>query len=198
MKQIIIATKNEGKVREFKDFFRAYDIEVLSLYDLGSELPDIEETGATFEENAALKAEQISSILHKTVLADDSGLMVDALDGAPGIYSARYAGEEKNDDANNQKLLHALKDVPEEKRTAKFVCVLAVSVPNEETVFKIGTCEGRIAYNSQGENGFGYDPLFIPEGYTETMAEISSEEKNRISHRSNAIKKLENWVKDIK
>lgn len=198
MKQIIIATKNKGKVREFNDFFRTYGIEVLSLLDLDSDIPDIEETGATFEENAALKAEQIANLLNKPVLADDSGLMVDALDGAPGVYSARYAGEKKSDYANNEKLLNALKDVPEEKRTAKFICVLAVSVPGEETVFQTGICEGKIGFEPQGNNGFGYDPLFIPNGYTNTMAEISSEEKNRISHRSQAIKKLENWVKDIK
>lgn len=198
MEQIIIATKNKGKIREFKDFFKVYGIEVLSLFDLDKNIPDIAETGATFEENAALKAEQIASLLNKPVLADDSGLMVDALDGAPGIYSARYAGEEKSDDANNEKLLNALKSVPEEKRTAEFVCVLAVCVPEEETVFQTGICKGKIASKPQGSNGFGYDPLFVPDGYTKTMAEIPAEEKNRISHRSQAIKKLENWVKDIK
>ncbi len=198
MEQIIIATKNKGKIREFKDFFKVYGIEVLSLFDLDKNLPDIAEIGATFEENAALKAEQIASLLNKPVLADDSGLMVDALDGAPGIYSARYAGEEKSDDANNEKLLNALKSVPKEKRTAKFVCVLAVCVPEEKTVFQTGICEGKIASMPQGSNGFGYDPLFVPDGYTKTMAEIPAEEKNRISHRSQAIKKLENWVKDIK
>lgn len=155
MKQIIIVTKNKGKVREFNDLFQNYGIKVLSLLELDSDIPDIEETGVTFEENAALKAEQIANLLNKPVLADDSGLVVDALNGAPGVYSARYAGEEKSDQANNEKLLKALRDVPEGKRTAKFVCVLAVSVPGEETVFQTGTCEGKIGFVPQGDYGFG-------------------------------------------
>lgn len=197
LKQVLIATKNKGKASEFKEFFSKYNIEVLSLLDLEEQLPDVEETGVTFEENAALKAEQIAAILNKPVLADDSGLMVDALNGDPGIYSARYAGHGKNDQDNNVKLLNELKDIPKEKRKAKFVCVLAVAIPGEETIFRTGICEGEITFTPQGNNGFGYDPLFIPNGSNKTMAELSSEEKNSISHRSAAIKKLENWVKEI-
>lgn len=195
MKQILIATKNKGKIKEFESFFFTFGIEVLSLYDLDKNLPDIEETGTTFEENAAIKAEKISSLLNKAVLADDSGLMVDALDGAPGIYSARYAGTDKSDTANNEKLLKELGGIAEEERTAKFVCTLAIARPNEETIFKTGYCHGKIATSPKGEHGFGYDPLFIPKGYNQTMAELSPEEKNKISHRSEAIKQLEEWVK---
>ncbi|MHA6252099.1 XTP/dITP diphosphatase [Oceanobacillus sp. CAU 1775] len=195
MRQIVIATKNKGKIKEFEDFFKKYGIEVLSLYDLENNIPDIEETGSTFEENAALKAEQIAHILNKAVLADDSGLMVDALNGEPGIYSARYAGADKSDSENNNKLLKNLENVPEEKRTAKFVCTLAIARPGEETIFKTGYCHGQIGYSPKGEHGFGYDPLFIPNGYNKTMAELSPEEKNKISHRSEAIKQLDDWLK---
>lgn len=195
LKQILIATKNKGKIKEFESFFLKFGIEVLSLYDLDEDFPDIEETGATFEENAAIKAEEIAKLLNKAVLADDSGLMVDALDGAPGIYSARYAGEGKSDAANNEKLLKELASVSEEDRTAKFVCTLAIARPNEKTIFKTGYCHGEIALSLEGEHGFGYDPLFIPKGYNQTMAELSPEEKNKISHRSEAIKQLEEWVK---
>src|SRR5699024_2762772 len=150
-------------------------------------IEDVEETGETFEENARLKAEQISSLLHEPVLADDSGLIIDALDGRPGVYSARYAGLSKNDQDNNRKVLDELKDVPMENRTARFVCVLAVARPSKETFFVRGICEGKIAYSEIGINGFGYDPIFIPEGYSTTMSDISSEEKNQISNRGRAI-----------
>ncbi|SFD58872.1 XTP/dITP diphosphohydrolase [Lentibacillus persicus] len=193
MKELVIATKNKGKAKEFKSFFAEYGINAISLLELNEEIDDIEETGSTFEENAALKAEQISRLLQKPVLADDSGLVIDALDGRPGIYSARYAGEPKNDQANIEKVLHELKDTTE--RSARFVCILAVAVPGEDTLFKKGYCEGKIATAQAGENGFGYDPVFIPDGYTQTMAELSAEEKNKISHRRNAIKALEDWVK---
>src|SRR5690625_1768312 len=124
MKQMIIATKNKGKAAEFKEFFGAYGIETKALLDLEEELPDIEETGTTFEENAALKAEQIAALLQIPVLADDSGLIIDALNGKPGIYSARYAGEPTNDQANIAKVLEEMKEIPPEKRTARFICVL--------------------------------------------------------------------------
>lgn len=195
MKEIIIATRNKGKVNEFIDFFKPYGIKVQSLLEIAEQLPDVEETGDSFAENATLKAEQIAELLNRPVLADDSGLVVDALHGAPGIYSARYAGEEKSDEANNQKLLKNLQEVPQDKRTARFVCVLAIAVPGEETTLYGGVCEGKIALNPKGTNGFGYDPLFIPNGYQQTMAELSSAEKNQISHRSNAIKQLKNWEK---
>lgn len=194
MEKIMIASRNKGKIKEFTEFFRPYGIEVTSLVDFET-IPDIEETGESFEENAKIKAEQVADIVRMPVLADDSGLTVDALDGAPGIYSARYAGEGSSDDENNEKLLEALRDVPKEKRTARFVCVLAISTPGEETVYYKGYCEGEIGFEAKGENGFGYDPVFIPKGYDRTMAELSSEEKNAISHRSQAFKQLERWEK---
>ncbi|WP_047985014.1 XTP/dITP diphosphatase [Ornithinibacillus californiensis] len=196
MKEIIIATKNEGKAKEFKTLFARYNIKAVSLLDLSEELPDIEETGSTFEENAALKSEGIAEILNIPVIADDSGLVVDALDGRPGIFSARYAGEPKDDKKNLEKVLDELEDVPKEDRSARFVCVLAVTIPGEQTIFKKGFCEGTIAYVEKGSHGFGYDPIFIPKGYNQTMAELGPEEKNKISHRKNAMIQLEDWIQN--
>lgn len=197
MKEIIIATKNNGKAKEFRDFFLAYGIKASSLLDLSMDIPDVEETGTTFEENAALKAEQISELLGVPVLADDSGLKIDALDGEPGIYSARYAGTSKNDQANIEKVLKKLSDVPKEKRTARFICVLAVATPGKETIFHKGICEGNIATTVKGDNGFGYDPIFIPHNTEKTMAELEPSEKSQISHRKNAIIKLDAWIKTL-
>lgn len=197
MKQIIIATHNRGKATEFKSFFSNFQVNALSLLDLKENLPDVEETGSTFKENASLKAEQIAAIIAQPVLADDSGLVIDALDGRPGIYSARYAGEQKDDRANVKKVLHELVDVPFVNRTARFVCVLAVAIPGKETIFTTGTCEGKIALETSGTNGFGYDPIFIPNGYKKTMAELSATEKNKISHRSRAMEHLEDWIKSF-
>ncbi|MFA1820603.1 XTP/dITP diphosphatase [Virgibacillus oceani] len=196
MKQILVATKNKGKAKEFKAFFSGYRIKAYSLLDLEEEIPDIEETGITFKENAALKAEQIAENLSIPVLADDSGLMIDHLGGSPGIYSARYAGEMKDDNANMDKVLDELENVPEKKRSARFICVLAVAIPSEETIFRTGYCEGHIGFSKKGKNGFGYDPIFVPDGYHVTMAELSSEEKNQISHRKHAISQLEEWLKE--
>lgn len=191
MKELIIATKNEGKAEEFKALFQQYGVSVLSLLDLGDSIPDVEETGTTFQENAYLKASEMASYLQKPVIADDSGLVVDALDGAPGIYSARYAGEPKSDERNNDKLLDALKEVHVHERDARFICMLAFCSPNQEAVFAEGRCEGSIAVEAVGANGFGYDPIFIPRGYESTMAELSSSEKNKLSHRHHALQKLE-------
>ncbi|MGN1385081.1 MAG: XTP/dITP diphosphatase [Bacillus sp. (in: firmicutes)] len=189
MKKIIIATGNKGKAREFATLFSPLGYEVLTLHDLEG-ATDVEETGTTFEENAILKAEALCEQFHTMVIADDSGLMIDALDGRPGVYSARYAGEQKNDDENIDKVLDELKDVPDEKRTARFYCALAVAVPGQETITVSGTVEGRIASRRQGENGFGYDPVFYVPDLGKMMAELKPEEKNAISHRANALKKL--------
>lgn len=189
MKKIIIATGNKGKAREFATLFSPLGYEVLTLHDLEG-ATDVEETGTTFEENAILKAEALCEQFHTMVIADDSGLMIDALDGRPGVYSARYAGEQKNDDENIDKVLDELKDVPDEKRTARFYCALAVAVPGQETITVSGTVEGRIASGRQGENGFGYDPVFYVPDLGKMMAELKPEEKNAISHRANALKKL--------
>ncbi|WP_173915912.1 XTP/dITP diphosphatase [Halobacillus sp. Marseille-Q1614] len=197
MKKVIIATKNEGKAREFKEMFLKYELEGYSLLDLNEPVEDIEETGMTFEENALIKAEAIARQFSLPVVADDSGLEVDALNGAPGIYSARYAGIEKDDQKNIDKLLSELKGVEKEKRTARFVCAIAIARPDSDSLVERGTCEGSIAEKQEGSQGFGYDPVFIPKGESRTMAEHTSEEKNAISHRKNAILKIEKWLSDL-
>ncbi|MDF2791152.1 MAG: nucleoside-triphosphate diphosphatase, partial [Neobacillus sp.] len=175
MKEVIIATKNPGKAREFEHIFAPRGIAVRTLLDY-PEIEDVEETGTSFEENATLKAEAVSQQLNKMVIGDDSGLIVDALEGRPGIYSARYAGEEpKNDKKNLEKVLLELKGVPESDRTARFYCALAVSVPGKETITVAGTCEGRILEEQRGTNGFGYDPVFYVPEKERTMAELSSD-----------------------
>ncbi len=189
MKEVIIATKNEGKVREFKAMLEPRGYEVKSLLDIGY-TPEIEETGQTFEENAVIKAETISKETGKIVIADDSGLSVDYLGGSPGVYSARYAGEEKNDLANLKKLLKELEGVEKEDRSARFRCALALCTPGQETKTVEGSVEGYITEEPRGTNGFGYDPVFLVKDKDQTMAELSSGEKNKISHRAEALKKL--------
>ncbi|MGM9926608.1 MAG: XTP/dITP diphosphatase [Bacillus sp. (in: firmicutes)] len=189
MKNLIIATGNKGKAKEFETLFSPLGYNVLTLRDLEGAI-EVEETGSTFEENAVLKAETLCKQFNTMVIADDSGLIIDALDGRPGIYSARYAGEEKNDEANMDKVLEELKDVPEEKRTARFYCALAVARPNQETVTFSGTVEGRIATARQGEYGFGYDPIFYVPSLQKMMAQLEPQEKNAISHRANALRNL--------
>ncbi|MED4804108.1 XTP/dITP diphosphatase [Bacillus atrophaeus] len=189
MKEAIIATHNPGKVKEFKDILAPKGYDVKSLADIGF-LEEIEETGHTFEENAVLKTEAVAKAVNKMVIADDSGLSVDNLGGSPGVYSARYAGEQKDDAANINKVLQELKGIEKEQRTARFRCALAVSIPGKETKTVEGHVEGYIAEEPKGENGFGYDPIFIVKDKDKTMAELTSDEKNKISHRANALKKL--------
>ena len=190
MNTVIIATKSIGKAKEFEKLFFPLGMTVKTLLDY-PELEDVEETGTTFKENAALKAETIAKVLNVMVIGDDSGLEVDALEGRPGVYSARYAGIEKNDEANIDKVLAELQDVPESERTARFCCALAMAEPGKETLTVFGTCEGHILRERRGTNGFGYDPVFYVDAEGKSMAELSSEEKNKISHRANAIKQLE-------
>jgi XTP/dITP diphosphohydrolase len=197
MNTVIIATKNIGKAKEFEKLFLPLGMTVKTLLDY-PELEDVDETGTTFEDNAALKAETISKVLGVMVIGDDSGLEVDALEGRPGVYSARYAGIEKNDEANIDKVLAELQDVPENERTARFCCALAMAEPGKETLTVFGTCEGRILRERIGSNGFGYDPVFFVESEGKAMAELSSEEKNKISHRASAIKQLEKTLKHRK
>lgn len=185
----MIATANKGKVKEFEEILGSHDIKILTLLDF-PEIGEIEETGKTFKENAALKATTVAKILNKTVLADDSGLVVDALDGAPGVYSARYAGEAHNDAKNNEKLLNELKNVKPGDRTARFHCTLAISTPVGEVDYYEGECPGEIALELSGANGFGYDPLFYLPDFGVTMANLTPDQKNSISHRGNAIKEL--------
>ncbi len=189
MRKLVIATANVGKAQEFRGILEKYDVEILTLKDF-PEIGEIEETGTTFAENAALKATEVAKILNQTVLADDSGLIVDALGGAPGVYSARYAGEAHNDAKNNEKLLHELSGVKDVERTARFHCTLALATPDGTVDYYEGDCEGRIAHELSGENGFGYDPLFFLPERGVTMANLTPAEKNQISHRANAIKNL--------
>lgn len=196
MKEVIIATKNPGKAKEFEHIFAPRGIAVRTLLDF-PEIPDVEETGTTFEANAILKAEAISRLLNRMVIGDDSGLMVDALEGQPGIYSARYAGEQKNDQENIDKVLLELTGLPVDKRTARFYCALAVAVPTQETITVSGICEGRILEERRGTHGFGYDPVFYVPEKGLAMAEMTSSEKNKISHRANALKKLDRVLDSI-
>jgi XTP/dITP diphosphohydrolase len=190
MKEVIIATKNRGKAKEFEEIFAPRGFVVRTLLDY-PEITDIEETGHTFEENAILKAEAVASRLNKIVMSDDSGLIIDALDGRPGIYSARYAGEQKDDQANIDLVLKELAGIPSNKRKARFYCALALATPGKDTITVAGTCEGIILEERRGSNGFGYDPIFFVSGKGHSMAELSSVEKNKISHRANAIKMLD-------
>ncbi|WP_411333544.1 XTP/dITP diphosphatase [Metabacillus indicus] len=189
MKEVIIATKNAGKLLDFQTILSAYDLTCISLLDI-DDAPDVDETGSTFEENAILKAEAISKLYGKMAIADDSGLSIDYLNGEPGIFSARYAGPEKDDAANIQKVLAELKHAEKEERTARFRCALALAEPGRETVTVEGSVEGYITEEPAGENGFGYDPIFLVKDKAKTMAELSKEEKNKISHRAAALKKL--------
>lgn len=189
-KTIVIATGNVGKAKEFAALFGAAGYEIKTLKDF-PDLPDVAETGTTFEANARLKAETISQLIQQPVLADDSGLCVDALSGMPGVYSARFAGEQKSDAANNAKLLHELYDVPDEKRGAHFHCTLVFAAPQKDSLVVSADWYGRIGRIPRGDYGFGYDPLFIPDGMEKTSAELLPAEKNHLSHRGQAMAKLQ-------
>jgi XTP/dITP diphosphohydrolase len=196
MKKIIIATQNRGKAKDFEALFGPLGYEVLTLHDVAEDM-DVEETGSTFEENALLKATALANHLQTIVIADDSGLEIDALDGRPGIYSARYAGEAKSDEANMEKVLKELETVKESDRTARFVCAIAVASPSSKPFTVRGTCEGIIATERKGENGFGYDPIFYVPAENKMMAELTAEQKGAISHRGNALKKLAANLDDL-
>jgi len=190
--KLLVATTNPGKFAEVKDFLRQLPLEVLSLSDLAT-WPRIIEDGATFEENALKKARSLAEYSGYLTLADDSGLEVDALNGAPGIYSARYCGEEGNDKKNNEKLMHELREISEEKRTGRFVCALALCAPKSHGMKEWtvrDSCEGRISFELKGENGFGYDPLFFYPSLGKTFGEIDRAIKATVSHRGKALKKL--------
>ncbi|MBI2412803.1 MAG: XTP/dITP diphosphatase [Deltaproteobacteria bacterium] len=190
--KLVIATKNRGKARELGDLLKGLDIDVLSLADFSSvKLPP--EDGKTFRENALKKARAVFEATGLPSLADDSGLVVDALDGRPGIFSARYAGEDATDEDNYRKLLGELEGVATEKRAARFVCALAYKDKVREEVFE-GELKGRIAETPRGGNGFGYDPVFEIERLKRTVAELSPAEKNAISHRAEALKRFKTWL----
>lgn len=197
MERIIVATKNKGKISEIKKVLSGLPFDVISMNEAGIDI-DVVEDGKTFEENSLKKALEICKVTKSMVMADDSGLEVDFLDGAPGIYSARFAGPEASDSDKNEKLLDLLKDVPFEQRTARFVCAIAVAFPDGRHFVVRGTCEGFIDFECKGNNGFGYDPLFFIQQYDRTMAEIDADVKNEISHRAKALaqmqEKLQNYL----
>lgn len=198
MAYIVAASKNKHKIEEIEAITKKYGMEVIPRDKAG--VPDdleIEENGETFEENSLKKAKGILAACGQPTIADDSGLMVDYLGGAPGVYSARFAGEDGNDEKNNEKLLFLLQDVPAAEKTAKFVSVITLAFPDGKTIVARGECPGRIIDTATGENGFGYDPLFVPNGYEKTFAQLTSEEKNSISHRAVALKELEKQLKEM-
>ncbi len=199
--KLVLATRNLGKVRELGEMLSDQrKVEILSLRDF-PDAPQIVEDGETYQENAIKKATQIVEHTGYLTLGDDSGLEVDALNGAPGVHSARYAGENASDAQRIEKLLDALKDVPNDQRTARFKCAMAIAEPKGQSKVVVGVCEGKIIRESRGVHGFGYDPVFVPAGYDRTFAELGDEVKNRISHRAKALRMANNcclMVEDFK
>ena len=193
MRQLLVATRNVHKTEEISSIleglFRVLDLSAVA------DAPEVEETGSTFVENARLKAVAISKITEGLVLADDSGLEVDALGGAPGVYSARYAGSNAEDAANNRKLLVELAGIPEEKRTGRFRCVMVIAREGEVLEEFEGSVEGMILEERRGSGGFGYDPLFVPEGHAKSFAELGPGIKNSFSHRARAMEKVVQWLR---
>lgn len=189
MIDIVIATRNKNKIKEITALLDGMPINIFSLDDGNWQIPEIQEDGKTFKENAIKKAKTIARLTGKLTLADDSGLMVDALGGQPGVYSARFAGGDATDRENNLKLLQLMKNIPPDRRGAQFVCVIAVASPEGKVDAVEGICRGDIGYLEEGGGGFGYDPIFIPTGYNKTFAELSMSVKNKISHRGRALEK---------
>lgn len=187
--RIVFATSNEGKMREIREILRSLGAEILSIKEAGVHV-DIVEDGETFEANAVIKARAVWEKTGGIVLADDSGLEIDYLNGEPGVYSARYMGEDTSYEIKNWNLIHRLKGVPEEKRTARFACVIAAVLPDGRVLTTRGTMEGHIAHEPAGEGGFGYDPILMLPEYGKTSAEITMEEKNAISHRGKALRAM--------
>ncbi len=199
----ILASQNKHKLQEFNGILEKHDLQVIARDDTCLPKDDVEETGTTLEANSLIKAQTIRDMIvnggyeeymNAPVLADDSGLMVDALNGAPGVYSSRYAGENPTFEDNNNKLLSELASVPYEKRTAQFVTVITMIYPDGTTLVAKGVCPGHIAETKLGEGGFGYDPVFIPEGYDQSFSQLGTDFKNTISHRALALAELERQI----
>lgn len=197
MKRIIAATQNKHKIEEIDKITKAYGFEIVARNDAG--IPDFEivEDGETFEENSYKKAYEIMKVSGEVTIADDSGIEVDYLDGKPGVYSARFAGENATDEDNNKKLVELLKNVPFEERTARYVSVITMVYPNGKTLVARGEVEGHIMLEPSGTNGFGYDPYFQPVGYEKTFGNFTMEEKNKISHRGRALEILKAKLEEI-
>ena len=190
-KQIIFATGNKDKMREIREIMADVDVEVLSMKEAGI-VVDVVEDGTSFEENSLIKAKAIAQYTDAIVLADDSGLEIDYLDKAPGVYSARFMGEDTSYDIKNQALINKLDGVPKDERTARFVCAIGAVLPNKETLVVRETMEGYIGYEIAGENGFGYDPIFYLDEFGCSSAALSREQKNEISHRGKALRAMKN------
>lgn len=203
IKTIIFATGNAGKIREIKEIFKELDLTILSMKEAGVSA-DPEEDGESFEDNSIIKAKAVRKLVDESypepsqvlVMADDSGLEVDYLDKAPGIMSARFMGHNTSYDIKNNEILKRLEGVTDEKRTARFVCAVSAVFSGGEALVTRQTMEGRIGYEIEGKNGFGYDPIFIPDGYDVTSATISPEEKNEISHRGKALRSMLKMIRD--
>jgi XTP/dITP diphosphohydrolase len=191
---LIVATRNKGKIREIREALKGLSLQIYALSDF-PDVPEIEEDGKSFVENALKKARYYSKYFGKLTITDDSGLEVECLKGLPGIYSARYAGEGATNQENNQKLLREMEGISLSKRGARFRCVMAMVSPDGREAIAEGSCEGRIGFKEKGRKGFGYDPLFILSEYEKTMAELSIEEKNKMSHRGKALRKLRKIIK---
>lgn len=194
MDKIIFATGNKDKVKEIQMILADLGVEVITMKDAGISI-DIEENGATYEENAMIKARAVAAYTKAIVMADDSGLEIDYLNKEPGVYSARYLGEDTSYRIKNANLISRLDGVPDEKRTARFVCAIGAVFPDGTEVTTRGTIEGRIGYEEKGANGFGYDPIFYVPEFGKTTAELSEEEKNRVSHRGNALRLMKEELK---
>ena len=194
MIEILFATSNAGKAKEVQAMFSDLDVDVKTLREEGIDI-EIEENGQTFAENALIKAKAIAGMTDKIVLADDSGLVVDYLNGEPGIYSARYMGEDTSYDIKNARILERMEGVPDDQRTARFVCAMAAIMPGGEVICTEGIMEGLIGYEMKGTNGFGYDPIFYLPEYGMTSSVISPEKKNEISHRGKALRKMQDELK---
>ena len=195
--KLVLATRNQGKVREIGEILRDQnEIELLSLRNY-PDAPDVVEDGKTYEENAIKKAAVLAEHTGRLTIGDDSGLAVDALDGVPGVHSARYAGENASDQDRVDKLLDALQNVPDDRRSGRFICAVAIAEPLAQVQVVRGVCEGRIIRAPRGESGFGYDPVFIPVGYDRTFAELGDEIKNQISHRAKALDKARKLLSEM-
>lgn len=192
--RIIFATGNADKMREIKEILADMNVEILSMKEAGI-VTDIDENGATFEENALIKAKAVAAHTNDIVLADDSGLEVDYLNKEPGVYSARYLGEDTSYEVKNQTILDRLSGVPKEKRTARFVCAIAAVLPDKQTLVTRETIEGYIGEAPAGANGFGYDPIFYVDEYQCSTAELSEEQKNAISHRGKALRSMKKLLR---
>jgi len=197
LNDIIVASGNAGKIKEIAALLADMPVRVTSLKDYWNPVPSIPENGDTFLDNARIKAQWVFDTTGRPSLADDSGLVVDALNGEPGVHSARYAGEPSSDSCNTQKLLAALAAIPRAQRTARFVCTMVLIVSADEVLVAEGTCEGHIGFEPAGDNGFGYDPVFIPDGYTQTFAQLDESIKNTISHRAQALVSLKEAIQAV-